>query len=300
MIATDALVAGVELGGTKCIAVLAKDGLILKREQWPTGLDSIVTLALIERWLEAEFDKNKFAAIGIASFGPLCLDPTNSDFGRIISTPKPGWSGTDVLHSLAGKFRIPIGFDTDVAGAALAEGRWGASIGCDVHAYVTMGTGIGAGIVVQGKVLHGRVHPEIGHIRVRRSPGDEFVGICPFHGDCLEGLASGPAIAARVGKSANILSEDDPVWELVGTEVGELMSILILTLSPQRIVIGGGVGQGQPSLLQRIHAATARLLGGYLPGQTFADLEQIIVPAKLGADAGSYGAVAVALSKLEI
>jgi fructokinase len=292
------LLAGVELGGTKCIATLARDGVILHSQRWPTGDDAQATLSQINDWFDATPFAEPIASIGIASFGPLCLDLASSDYGRIVNTPKPGWAGVDVLGSLAGGRNIPAGFDTDVAGAALAEGRWGASIGCSVHVYLTIGTGIGGGVVIDGKPLHGLLHPEIGHIRIRRPASDAFPGICPFHGDCLEGLASGPAIAARAGLPAEALPDTDPVWENVADDLAELMAMLILTLSPQRIVIGGGVAQGHPALLPRIHVATARRLGGYLAGLDAHALSVIIVLPILGDKAGILGAIALADSAL--
>ena len=290
------VVAGVELGGTKCIAVIARDRQILQRAQWPTGDNPAATLGQIADWLSNAGREEPFAALGIGSFGPLCLDPAAPDYGRIVNTPKPGWSGADIIGGIAGGFDVPVGLDTDVAGAALAEGRWGASTACAVHVYITIGTGIGGGIVIDGKPLHGAFHPEFGHVRVRRAPGDAFAGICPVHGDCLEGLASGPAIAARAGQSAETLSPVDPVWQQVACELAELLASLILTLAPHRIVIGGGVGQGQPALLDAIRKGTADLLGGYLPGYRLPDLERLIVPPALGPDAGVYGAIALALA----
>lgn len=293
-------IAGVELGGTKCIAVIAQGRNILSREQWPTTNDPGSTLEAAAAWLDLEQAERGFEALGIASFGPLGLDPARADYGQILNTPKPGWSGANVVAALRGKRAIPIAFDTDVAGAALAEGRWGAAIGCGVHVYLTIGTGIGGGVIVDGKPLHGAIHPEIGHVRVCRSPGDTFAGACPVHGDCLEGLASGPAIALRAGRPAETLSNDDPLWGKVADELAELMHTLIMTLSPHRIVVGGGVGYGQAHLLPRIRIATTQKLARYLPGQSLEELAQTIVPAALGADAGVHGALALALKALKL
>lgn len=292
------LVAGVELGGTKCIAVLARDRQIVQRAQWPTGDDPATIVGAIAEWLDTAARDEPFEALGIASFGPLRVDPGAADYGCIVNTPKPGWSGANVLTGIAGRFTGPVALDTDVAGAALAEGRWGAAIDCATHVYLTIGTGVGGGVVIDGKPLHGTFHPEMGHVRVRRAAGDRFAGACPIHGDCLEGLASGPAIAARARRPADSLVSTDPVWTLVADEIAELMATLILTLAPHRIVIGGGVGQGQPALLPMIHAATARLLGGYLPGHDLASLGRMIVHPKLGGDAGVYGAIALAMTAL--
>ena len=290
------LVAGVELGGTKCIAVVARERQIVQRAQWPTGDDPATTLVTIAEWLDTAARDQPFTALGIASFGPLRLGPDAADYGCIVNTPKAGWSGANVLAGIAGRFAGPVALDTDVAGAALAEGRWGAATGCATHVYLTIGTGIGGGVVIDGKPLHGAFHPEMGHVRVRRAAGDRFAGACPIHGDCLEGLASGPAIAARTGRQADTLASTDPVWPLVADEIAESMASLILTLAPHRIVIGGGVGQGQPALLPLIRIATARLLGGYLPGHDLGSLERLIVHPKLGGDAGVYGAIALALN----
>jgi fructokinase len=292
------LVAGVELGGTKCIAVLARGRSIVQRAQWATGDNPAATLGMIADWLDFAARAEPFAALGIASFGPLRVDPAAADYGCIVNTPKPGWSGANVLAGIARHFAGAIAIDTDVAGAALAEGRWGATAGCTSHVYLTIGTGIGGGIVIDGKPVHGTFHPELGHVRVRRAAGDSFAGLCPIHGDCLEGLASGLAIAARSGRPADTLAPTDPVWLLVADEIAELMASLILTLAPHRIVIGGGVGEGQPALLPLIRTATARLLGGYLPGHDRASLEVLIVRPALGHDAGVFGAIALATEAL--
>lgn len=203
-----------------------------------------------------------------------------------------------VIGALSRGFDGPIGIHTDVAGAALAEGSWGASVDCYTHAYITIGTGIGGGIVIGGRPYAGIHHPEIGHIRVRRAPSDRFAGICPFHGDCLEGLASGPAIAARAGQPAENLPADHPIWATVTAEIAEMLCSLILTISPERIVLGGGVGFGQAWLLPRLRHATACLLNNYLPGHTEESLKGVIVPPSLGADAGVYGGVALAITAL--
>lgn len=291
-------VAGVELGGTKIIAVIAEGRHIIARRQWPTGDDARSSLGLIAAWLEQVHFEHGFDALGIASFGPLCLDRSSPAYGQILATPKPGWSGADVVSTLGRGLDVPVAFETDVAGAALAEGQWGASVGCSVHVYLTIGTGIGGGVVIDGKPLHGALHPEMGHVRVRRGAGDQFAGICCFHGDCLEGLASGPAIAARAGQLAETLGPDDPVWELVVNEIAELLQMLILTLSPHRIVIGGGVGYGQSHLLPRIRAATAACLQSYLPNHSLPYFDRLLVHPMLGQDAGVFGAIALARALL--
>lgn len=291
------LIAGVELGGTKCIAVLARGRQVLEQARWPT-LSPATTLPLIAATLEGWRDREDIAAFGIASFGPLCLATGDERHGRIVNTPKAGWANIDVRGALSRGFSGPVGFDTDVAGAALAEGTWGASVGCGTHVYLTVGTGVGAAVVVDGRPLHGAVHPEIGHVRIRRAVDDIFAGSCPFHGDCIEGLVSGPAITARAGKPVDQLSADDPLWRRVGDELAEVMAMLILTVSPSRIVIGGGVMDRRPMLLPHIHAATTGLLNGYLFGQQLHELQRLIVAPGLGDEAGPLGAVALGYSAI--
>ena len=287
------LVAGIELGGTKSVALIARGSTILEQARFPTN-DPAATLKAIGDTLAHWRVAQPFAAIGIGSFGPLGLDPARADFGTITTTPKPGWAGTDVRGYFARRFAVPIGFDTDVAGAALAEGRWGAAIGCGVHVYLTIGTGIGGGVVVNGRPVHGLIHPEIGHVRTRRLVGDQFPGVCPYHGDCLEGLASGPAITARAGIPAEEIGADDPVWTPVAAALSEVMAMLILTLSPERILIGGGVGLGQPHLLPMMRRATVDILGGYVADISVEKLGEMIRAPALGEQAGPLGAVALA------
>ena len=289
------LIAGVELGGTKAVALIARDSRTIDSVRVPTSraADTLGAIAArIGAWVG---EHGPIAALGVASFGPLQLDPRAANYGCITRTTKPGWSGTDVLSPFAGLVSGPTGFDTDVAGAAMAETLWGAGRDQGVVVYLTVGTGIGGGLVVDGRPVHGSVHPEMGHLRVRRTPGDAFAGVCPFHGDCLEGLASGPAIAARAGAPAETLAADHPVWTLVADELAELAVSLILTLSPDRILIGGGVAGGQPFLFPMIRAATAEKLGGYVEGLDAGRLESMIAAPELGDRAGPLGAVALGI-----
>ncbi len=289
------LVAGVELGGTKGVALIARGRRILRQARVPTTLPGETLAALSERIAEWTGDLGPLDTLGIASFGPLGLDATRRDFGFITQTTKPGWSNIDLLGHFRARFENPIGFDTDVGGAAIAETLWGAGVGQSVVVYVTVGTGIGGGIAVNGQPVHGSIHPEIGHLRIRRAPGDPFSGICAFHGDCLEGLASGPAIAARSGAPAETLGSDHPAWSTVAEALAEMVVSLILTLSPQRILIGGGVMTGKPFLFPMIHAATLALLGGYVAGLTPISLARMVRPPGLGDRAGPLGAVALGL-----
>lgn len=288
------LVAGIELGGTKSIAVIARGRDVIESARIPTGEPGATLAALGRRIEDWQAVHGRVAAIGIGAFGPIGLDRGRADFGSITSTPKPGWAGTDIVGPFSKQFGVPVGFDTDVAGAALAEHRWGAARGCDVAVYLTIGTGIGGGVVIRGAPVHGLVHPELGHIRVRRAPGDGFAGICPYHGDCLEGLASGPALAARAGLRGEEIGDDHPVWVAVIGEIAELIGMLMLTLSPERIIIGGGVFADRQPLLGSIRSRTAELLGGYVVGVGAPELSRIIVAPGLGTMAGPLGAVALA------
>ncbi len=289
------LVAGVELGGTKGVALIARGRRILRQARIATTFPDETLTALSDQITEWTGGLGPLDALGIASFGPLGLDAERRDFGFITQTTKPGWSNLDLLGHFRARFEAPIGFDTDVAGAAIAETMWGAGVGQSVFVYVTVGTGIGGGIVVGGQPIHGSIHPEIGHLRVRRAPGDPFSGICAFHGDCLEGLASGPAIAARAGAPAETLGPDHPVWPTVADALAEMVVNLILTLSPQRILIGGGVMTGKPFLFPMIRAAILVRLGGYVAGLTPTLLGRMVRPPGLGDRAGPLGAVALGL-----
>lgn len=298
MLDAQRLVGGIELGGTKSIIVLARGKYIVAQQRFPTQ-DPGHTLAVLSAQLDAWVGEHgRPEALGIGSFGPIGLDPRRPDYGFITSTPKSGWAGTDLIGHFASRIDAPIGFDTDVAAAALAEYRWGAAQGCDVAIYLTIGTGLGAGVLVNGAPVHGLIHPEFGHVRIRRLLNDGFAGICPFHGDCLEGLVSGPAIAARAGKPGAEIQDDDPLWTAVTDELAEAMAMLMVTLSPQRIVIGGGVLQNRPALFSGIHRRTADILAGYLEGIGVEQIARIIVRPGLADQAGPLGAVALAYSAL--
>lgn len=292
----DRLVAGIELGGTKSIALIARGREIIAQVRFPTEAPAITLPRLSAQLGHWSAEHGGPAALGIASFGPVGLDRNRPDYGHISSTPKPGWSNVDVVGHFAESLAVPIGFDTDVAGAALAEHRWGAARGSSVVVYLTVGTGVGGGVVIDGRPVHGLVHPEIGHLRVRRLAVDDFSGVCPFHGDCLEGLVSGPAIAARTGRPGAELGDDDPVWTTVSSELAEAMAMLMLTLSPQRILVGGGVLQQRTKLFAAIRARTADLLAGYPGGIGAEELAGIITPPGLGDRAGPLGAVALGCS----
>ena len=280
--------AGVELGGTKCVLMLARGPTeILARETLPTTSpqDTLGRIAaILADW--------KFDALGIASFGPLDLDRASPTFGRIVNTPKAGWAGVDLIPALQPATPVPIAIDTDVDGAALAEMRWGCGRGLNDFAYVTVGTGIGVGLVANGLPMRGLGHCELGHIRVRRLPGDGFEGSCPFHGDCVEGLAAGPSLAARVGSGRVAeLPADDPLWDSVAWVLSQLCHAIVCASAPRLIAVGGGVIEAQPHLLPRIQPLLLDSLNGFI------DLPNDYVRSpELGRDAGPLGAIALAMT----
>lgn len=285
--------AGVELGGTKAIAVLAQGRTIVDRLVVPTT-DPAATLDPLLARLEAWHADAALGGVGLATFGPVRLRPGAGDHGRILATPKPGWSGAAVLAPFAERLDCPIAIDTDVNAAALAEHRWGAGRGCTSLVYVTIGTGIGAGIVVNGRPIHGRLHPEAGHLLLRRDPSDSFAGTCPFHGDCAEGLLSGPALAARFGQAPTDVAPDDPRWLPLAQDLAHLLAALIHIASPERLLVGGGVGLGAAHLLQAAVERLPALLAGYYPDLDHAALSRLVTAPDLGAEAGPLGAIALA------
>jgi fructokinase len=254
------------------------------------------TLDRAVAFLAAHHAHTPLAALGIASFGPLDLDVDSPTFGFITGTPKRGWARTDVMGPFRRALAIPAGLDTDVNAAALAEYRWGAGQSCDSLVYVTVGTGIGGGAIVDGHPLHGLVHPEMGHVRVPHDQAsDPFGGICPYHGDCLEGLASGPALHERWGTPPERLASDHPAWELEAIYLAHGLATIVSILSPRRIVIGGGL-MSAPRLLTRVRVKLVEVLGGYIRASAILeDVERYVVPPALGARAGVLGAIALAL-----
>jgi fructokinase len=287
----------VEAGGSKFVCAIGNDrGEILAHERFPTT-DPAATLAATQAFLQQRGRAlGTLAAIGIASFGPVELDKTFLRYGFIGGTPKAGWAGTDMAGTLAREFHCPIGFDTDVNAAALAEHRWGAARDVNTFVYLTIGTGIGGGVLVDGVPIHGLMHPEIGHVYPRRHPLDlKFSGVCPFHADCLEGVASGPAIVARTGASLEQLDESHPQWEIEADYLGQLCAQLVVTVSPQRIIMGGGV-MSQMRLLELIRPRLRHWLGGYIDRREILDAaEHYVVAPELGDRAGVLGALVLAI-----
>lgn len=256
-----------------------------------TTTPSETMAAVLDFFHRVAADHGDVAAFGIAAFGPIDVDRGSPGWGRIARTPKPGWTGADLTGPLGAAFGVPIGLDTDVNGALLAESRWGAARGVDVASYVTVGTGIGGGAMVEGRLVHGSRHPEMGHLLVRRHPADQaFAGVCPFHGDCLEGLASGPAIEARWGTNLSALPDDHPAHDMIAFYLAQLVVAQQALLSPCRIIFGGGV-LAREALLPRIGAQAAALGGGYYGTPDYAAL--VVAPA-LGDRAGLLGGLALA------
>ena len=280
---------GVEAGGTKfvCAVGTSPDDVVV--ESFPTASPDATLQDVV-----AFFRAGSPAAVGIGSFGPLELDTGSATYGHITSTPKPGWRHFDLAGTIARALGVPVGFDTDVNAAALGEGRWGAARGLTDFLYLTVGTGIGGGAVVGGTVLHGLVHPEMGHIRVPHDRlRDPFTGSCPYHGDCLEGLASGPAIERRWGLPAAEIPDDHPAWELAAEYLGLGLATWVCTLSPQRIVMGGGVMR-RKRILPLVRRELQRLLGMYIESDALADLDCYVTAPLLGDRAGVLGALVLA------
>lgn len=296
----DPLLAGVELGGTKCICVLGTGPHDIRAQiELPTH-DPPGTLAAIEAVLEGWRTPGcGFAALGLAAFGPLDLRRGSPHYGWVSRTVKPGWSDTELLGRFARRFQVPTSIDTDVNAAARAEGRWGGARGLRDFVYVTVGTGIGAGVIINGAPVSGANHTELGHIRTVRLPGDGFAGVCAYHGDCLEGLASGPAIAARAGRPPAALPAADPAWVPVAHALGQLCQTLVLSVAPRRIFLGGGVMTGQPQLFGMIRQSLKNSLNGYMDTREVGDeVDRFIVPSALGAAVGPLGALAVAAERM--
>lgn len=292
------LCGAVEAGGTKFVCMVGTGPDDIRAEvRFPTTTPA-ETLARTVEFLRTEQGRlGPLAAVGLASFGPVDLAAGSPTYGYITSTPKPGWANADVVGTVGRALGVPLGFDTDVNGAALAEARWGAACGLDTLVYLTVGTGIGGGGIAGGRLMHGLIHPEMGHIRVPHDrSADPFPGVCPYHGDCLEGLASGPAVKARWGRPAEELPADHPAWALEAEYLAQALAIYVCVLSPQRLVLGGGV-MSAPQLFPLIRARLVSLLNGYVQApEILRDTDRYVVPPALGHRAGVLGALALALA----
>ncbi len=286
---------GIEAGGTKfvCAVGTAPDDICAEERFATSAPEDAIPRAV--RFFQANTAPGELDAVGIASFGPVDPNPASPTWGYVTTTPKPGWAQTDFAGQVQRALGVPVGFDTDVNAAALGEHRWGAARGLHTFIYLTVGTGIGGGAMVEGKLLHGMMHPEMGHIYVPHNrETDPFPGSCPYHGDCLEGLAAGPAIEARWGQRGETLPPNHPAWELEARYLALGVVNYALTLAPQRVIMGGGV-MAQAHLFPMIRRQVRGLLNDYLQvPQIASDLDRFVVPPQLGGRAGVLGAIALA------
>lgn len=290
------LLGGIEAGGTKMVVSVgtgpADPG---ERLVVPTTTPDQTWPAVIET-LEQAAAGRRLAAIGVATFGPVDLDRSSASYGQVTTTPKPGWSGFDMVSPLAAHFGVPVGFDTDVNGAALAESRWGAGRGVGSLVYLTVGTGVGGGAVIDGHPVHGLLHPEMGHLPVIRHPQDDHRGSCPYHGACVEGMAAGPSFADRFGHRLEEASDEELALavEFAGTYLGQLVASIVLILSAERVVIGGGV-PNVPGVLAKTREVATAMLNGYVAVPAITNgMKQYVAPPLLGDRAGVLGAMALA------
>nr|WP_300789557.1 ROK family protein [uncultured Acetatifactor sp.] len=288
------LIGGIEAGGTKMVcAVGDENGVIKDRTSFPTRQPEETFADMI-----AYYRNWDIQALGIGCFGPLDLNRQSRTYGYITKTPKPGWGNCDIVGAFKDALGVPVGFDTDVNGAVLGEVTWGAAKGLDSAIYITIGTGVGVGVYVNGGLLHGLVHPEGGHILLIRHPKDTYEGKCPFHKNCVEGLAAGPSIEARWGKKAAELADRDEVWEMEAYYIAQAITDYILSYSPQKIILWGGV-MHQEKLFGMVRKEVLNLLNGYVAHETITEhIDQYIVPPALGEDPGIMGAIKLGLDAL--
>jgi fructokinase len=291
-----ALYGGIEAGGTKFVCAIGTGPDDIRAEtRFATTSVPADAINQAIAFFKANQGNEPLTAIGVASFGPLDPDPRSPTFGYVTTTPKPGWAHTDFVGPLRKAFGVPVGFDTDVNGAALSEYRWGAAQGLDTFVYLTIGTGLGGGGMVNGKLVHGLMHPEMGHMLIPHNwDADPYAGFCPYHGDCWEGLAAGPALEGRWQTRAENLSPEHPAWELEAHYLALGLMNIICTISPQRILMGGGV-MDQQQLFPLIHNSVYAMLNGYIQSnQLLENMDSYIVPPGLGSRAGVLGAIALA------
>ena len=283
-----------EAGGTKMVCAIGDEkGNIEERVYIPTKTPEETIPLLIDFFKQRNID-----ALGIGCFGPLELNPKAEKYGYITTTTKLAWRNFDFLGSMKNALQCPVGFDTDVNGSVLGEVTFGQAKGKSCALYLTIGTGIGAGIYIEGKLLHGMLHPEAGHVLITRKETDIYEGKCPYHKNCLEGLASGPAIEGRYGKKAADLAGDEVVWDLVADYIAQALTGYILTLSPEIIILGGGV-MHQMQLFPLIREKVTEYLGGYVNTEELSDMDQYIVPASLHDNQGIMGCLELGRRALE-
>lgn len=287
------IIGALEAGGTKMVCALGReDGSILEQVSIPTTTPEETIPAILQY-----FQDKEIAALGVAAFGPVDVNPDSKTYGHILKTPKIPWRGYDLLGALKKELSVPMGLDTDVNGSCLGEVTYGCAKGLDTVIYITIGTGVGVGVWAGGRLLHGMLHPEGGHILLTRHPDDEKGGICPSHSNCFEGFASGPSIEARWGAKAVNLADRPEVWEMESYYIAQALVDYIMILSPQKIILGGGV-MHQAQLFPLIRRKVTELLGGYLDTRELQDMDSYIVPASLNDDQGIMGCIKLGLNAL--
>ena len=288
------LFGALEAGGTKMVCAIGNEnGEILEQKSIPTTTPEETMPAVLEYFKDKEI-----ASIGIACFGPIDLNKNSETYGYITSTPKIPWRNYNIVGAVKDALKIPVGFDTDVNGSLLGEVTWGCAKGLTDAVYFTIGTGVGAGIMTNGKMLHGMLHPEAGHVKMVPRSGDTYKGKCPYHGTCFEGMAAGPAIEERWGAKAVQLADREEVWDLESYYIAQALMGIVLTLSPQKIILGGGV-MHQKQLFSMIREKMLKELNGYIQAKELADIDNYIVPASLNDDQGIMGCIKLAMNSLE-
>ena len=283
---------GIEAGGTKFVVAVGDDqGNIKNRESFPTTTPQETTQKIVEY-----FTRNPVDAVGLGAFGPIDPDPKSKTFGYITTTPKPGWANFNIVGELKkGLNNIPVGFDTDVNAACLGEIKYGAAKGLDSALYLTIGTGVGGGAFVEGNLVHGLLHPEMGHMRLVKRSDDNYEGHCPFHKGCLEGLTAGPAVGERWGKKGAEIPEDHVAWDLEGYYIGQACASFVLILSPKKIILGGGV-MHKKNVLPAVHKYTKEFLNDYIQkDEVTKNIDSYIILPGLGDNAGIVGSIALAV-----
>lgn len=284
-----------EAGGTKMVCAIGNEnGEIFERVSIPTESPDVTMPKLIAYFADKEIE-----ALGIGCFGPIDLNRNSETYGCITTTPKLAWKNYNIVKAFQDALRVPVGFDTDVNGSALGEATWGITKGLQNSMYITIGTGVGTGIITNGGLLHGMLHPEGGHLLLSRHPKDSFEGTCPYHKNCLEGLAAGPAIEARWGEKGTQLADRKEVWELEAYYIAQALVDYIMVISPQRIVIGGGV-MHQEHLIPLIREEVKRQLAGYIDTKELSDIDQYIVLPSLNDNQGIMGALKLGLDEYQL
>lgn len=284
-----------EAGGTKMVCAIGNEhGEIVERISIPTETPEITMPKLI-----GYFQDQKIEALGIGCFGPIDLNRNSETYGCITTTPKLAWTNYNIVRTFQEALGIPVGFDTDVNGSALGEATWGITKGLENSIYITIGTGVGVGVISNGKLLHGMMHPEGGHVILRKHPADHYEGKCPFHHTCLEGLAAGPAIEARWGKKGAELADRREVWELEAYYIGQALVNYIMMLSPERIILGGGV-MHQAHMMPLVRQELLKQMNGYIQTNELADIDHYVVLPSLNDNQGIMGALKLGLMELEL